>query len=70
MRIPGRNSSGQTVFHTFSVFKASLLVEGCQWQRVSIAFPVSKGDGCMKDTDHPIRHRSRHPAGDAKLLGA
>lgn len=29
-----------------------------------------KGDGCMKDTDHLCRHGSRHPGGDAKLLGA
>lgn len=29
-----------------------------------------RGDGCMKDTHHRYRHRSRHPAGDAKLLGA
>ena len=28
------------------------------------------GDGCMKDTHHPARHGSRHPLGDAKLLGA
>jgi hypothetical protein len=28
------------------------------------------GDGCMKDTHHRYRHRSRHPQGDAKLLGA
>jgi hypothetical protein len=42
MRIRGRNSSGQTLFLTFSVFKASLVIEGCQWQRVSNAFPASK----------------------------
>src|SRR5262249_42417011 len=29
-----------------------------------------RGDGCVKDTRHRDRHRSRHPAGDAKLLGA
>jgi hypothetical protein len=29
-----------------------------------------RGDGCMKDTHHRYRHRSRHPRGDAKLLGA
>jgi hypothetical protein len=28
------------------------------------------GDGCMKDTHHQYRHRSRHLRGDAKLLGA
>jgi hypothetical protein len=29
-----------------------------------------RGDGCVKDTRHQDRHRSRHPRGDAKLLGA
>jgi len=47
MSIRGRNRSGQTLFLTSSVFRASLAVEGCQWQRVSIAFSPSKGDGCM-----------------------
>jgi hypothetical protein len=28
------------------------------------------GDGCVKDTHNPSRRRSRHPGGDAKLLGA
>jgi hypothetical protein len=28
------------------------------------------GDGCVKDTHHRYRHGSRHPEGDAKLLGA
>lgn len=28
------------------------------------------GDGCMKDRDHPSHHGSRHPKGEAKLLGA
>jgi hypothetical protein len=28
------------------------------------------GDGCVKDTNHLSRHGSRHPEGDAKLLGA
>jgi hypothetical protein len=28
------------------------------------------GDGCVKDTNHQYRHGSRHPEGDAKLLGA
>jgi hypothetical protein len=29
-----------------------------------------RGDGCVKDTNHRYRHGSRHPDGDAKLLGA
>jgi hypothetical protein len=29
-----------------------------------------RGDGCVKDTRNPPRHRSRHPRGDAKSLGA
>jgi hypothetical protein len=60
MRIRGRNSYGQTLFLTFSVSKASLIVEGCGCQRVSIVFASWKGDGCMKDTDHPIRHPRVH----------
>jgi hypothetical protein len=28
------------------------------------------GDGCVKNTNHRYRHGSRHPGGDAKLLGA
>jgi len=35
-----------------------------------LAVNNGNGDECIKDTHHPIRHRSRHPAGDAKLLGA
>ena len=60
MSIRGRNRSGQTLFLTFSVFKASLIVEGCGCQRVSSVFASWKGDGCMKDTDHPIRHPRVH----------
>jgi hypothetical protein len=29
-----------------------------------------RSDGCVKDTRHRYRHRSRHLGGDAKLLGA
>jgi len=35
-----------------------------------LAVASGNGDGCMKDTDHLGRHGSRHPEGDAKLLGA
>jgi hypothetical protein len=35
-----------------------------------LAVTSGNGDGCMKDTDHLSRHGSRHPEGDAKLLGA
>jgi|SRR5271167_1141117 len=28
-----------------------------------------RGDGCMKDTGHRVRHGLRHPAGKAKFLG-
>jgi hypothetical protein len=60
MRIRGSNSSGQTLFLTFSVSKASLIVEGCGYQRVSSVFASWKGDACMKDTDHPTRHPRVH----------
>jgi hypothetical protein len=35
-----------------------------------VAEVTRRGDGCVKDTHHPFRHGSRHPGGDAKLLGA
>jgi hypothetical protein len=35
-----------------------------------LAVASGNGDGCTKDTDHLSRHGSRHPEGDAKLLGA
>jgi hypothetical protein len=35
-----------------------------------LAVASGNGDGCMKDTDHLWRHGSRHPEGNAKLLGA
>ena len=35
-----------------------------------LAVGSGRGDGCMKDTNHLSRHGSRHPEGDAKLLGA
>jgi hypothetical protein len=60
MKIRGHIRSGHTLFLTFSDLRASLIVEGCQWQRVSIGFPASKGDGCMKDTNHRVRHPRVH----------
>jgi hypothetical protein len=60
MRIRGRNSFDKTFFLTFSVSKASSIVEACGCQRVSSVFASWKGDGCMKDTDHPIRHPGVH----------
>jgi hypothetical protein len=38
--------------------------------RSPLAVNGQEGDGCMKDTDHSIRHASRHPEGDAKLVRA
>src|SRR5437899_2507205 len=35
-----------------------------------LAVASGNGDGCLKDTDHLWHHGSRHPGGDAKLLGA
>ena len=35
-----------------------------------VAELLRRGDGCVKDTRNSPRHRSRHPGGDAKLLGA
>jgi hypothetical protein len=54
------HSCSQTLFLTFPLSKASLIVEGRGCQRVSSAFASWKGDGCMKDTDHRIRHPRVH----------
>src|SRR6266852_3312924 len=62
MRTQGRIRPVQTLSSTFSVFEASLVLERRWWQSVLIAFPRWKGDGCMKDTDHPIRHPRVHLA--------
>jgi len=49
------------------VFFGTFLV---QEHRSPVAEINRRGDGCVKDTRNPPRHRSRHPQGDAKLLGA
>ena len=75
MRTQGRIRPVQTLSSTFSVFEASLVLERRWWQSVLIAFPRWKGDGCMKDTDHPIRHPRVHlafeqlPEGEAVAHG-
>jgi len=75
MRTQGRIRPVQTLSSTFSVFEASLVLERRWWQSVLIAFPPWKGDGCMKDTDHPIRHPRVHlafeqlPEGEAVAHG-
>ena len=38
--------------------------------RSPVAEILRRGDGCVKDTRNPPRHRSRHPRDNAKLLGA
>ena len=38
--------------------------------RPPFAEDACPGDGCMNDTDHRINHGSRHPVGNAKVLGA
>ncbi len=35
-----------------------------------VAEIIRRGDGCVKDTRNSPRHRSRHPWGAAKFLGA
>ena len=53
--------------HDRPVFFGTFLVQEHSSPVVEIIF---RGDGCVKDTRNPTRHRSRHPGGDAKLLGA
>src|SRR5208282_5508758 len=55
----GRMGAGCTLFLTFSVFKASLIVEASMTSKAFPRhFPVREGDGCVKDTDHLSRHAS------------
>ena len=49
------------------VFFGTYLVRN---HRSPLAVVSRQGDGCMKDARHPVRNPSRHPAGDANLLGA
>jgi hypothetical protein len=49
-----RSGADRDLSFTSSVSNASVLVEG----RRSKAW---KGDGYVKDTDHHVRHHSRHP---------
>lgn len=48
------------------VFFGTFLVQ----HRSPVKEIVRGGDGCLKDTRNPVRHRSRHLRGDANLLGA
>src|SRR2546421_7597009 len=41
-----------------------------QEHRSPVADVIRGGDGCVKDTRNPPRHRSRHPRGAAKFFGA
>jgi hypothetical protein len=49
------------------VFFGTFLVQG---HGSPVAEVIRRGDGCVKDTRHHPHDRSRHPGGDAKLLGA
>jgi len=50
-----------------TVFFGTFLVHE---HRSPVAEIVRRGDGCVKDTRNPLRHRSRHRRIDAKSLGA
>jgi hypothetical protein len=50
-----------------SVSFGTFLVQG---HTSPVSEVIRHGDGCMTDTRHQGRHPSRHPRGDAKLLGA
>ena len=50
-----------------AIFFATYLVRKRPSQ---VAKQAGPGELCIKDTDHCVRHDSRHPNGDAKVLGA
>ena len=61
MKLLGHIRPGQTLFLTFSVFKASLIVAGSMTSKAFLRhFPVREGYGSMKDTGHLSRHRRVH----------
>jgi hypothetical protein len=63
MRIRGRNRGGQTYFFRFQGLFNN---RGVRMPKSSTRISASKGDGCMKDTNHPIRHPRVHLGDRAK----
>ena len=65
----GRVSVSRTkyLFLTFPFFQASLVVGGSMVSKVFNDSPLWEGDGCMKDTDHCVRHPGGHHSNSASV---
>jgi len=61
-------AQGQNPLLRFSVFEASLIVDMCRWQRISIVSPAWMGERCMKGAVHRGVHRSVHRHSERKFL--
>ena len=61
MEARARSGAGRNLFFTFFVFEASAVVAGKDADDFPSPFLARKGDGYVKDTDHHVRHHSRHP---------
>ena len=55
--------AGCTLFLTFPVFKASLVVGGSMVSKFLNASPLWPRDDCAKDTNHCVRNSRRHRSG-------
>jgi hypothetical protein len=61
MKVLVRIHAGRNLFLSFSVFEASLIVEGSTISKSLNRFlKRGRGDRCMKDTVHPISHPRVH----------
>jgi hypothetical protein len=61
-------TQSQNFLLPFSVFEASLVVDGVDGNEFQSFLPVWKGERRMKDAVHCRVHRSVHPYGERKLL--
>jgi hypothetical protein len=56
MKVPVRTRVGRRFFLTFSFLDVPLLAVRFMTAKTLLASAAQKGDGCMKDTDHYLRH--------------
>jgi hypothetical protein len=57
MEAQARSRAGRDLCFTFSVFEASVVVEGKDPDDFQSPFLARKGDGYVKDTDHHVLRR-------------
>ncbi len=60
MEARARFGAGHNLSFTFFVSEASEVVGGEDLSEIQSPFLARKGDGCVKDTRNPPRHRWRH----------